>query len=363
MQKIRFVSLDLFRGLTVFLMFLVNLPGSFDHVYPLLEHAPWHGLTPADCVFPWFLVCAGAALPMAMNDQRRRGVSTQSIVQHILLRGVQLFIFGVFLGWILRPGFSLPDIRIAGVLQRIALVYMFTALIYCAIGTRPVVALLIAVASLIIGWALLTHLPVPGYGAANLEKGSNYFAWLDQNYLPGRLFKKAWDPEGIGGTLTATASACLGLAVSLVLQRLPQERHPRVLMAIAALLLVSGMIWAQKLPLNKNLWTSSYVLVTAGLGCALWAATAAVKSTQSLLWSWVCVLGQTALTAYTVHWLLIRVLITKIHGVRLGEHVFAPVAGLLPDPQAASLLLALVYVGLSVAPMKYLKRRGWLIRF
>ncbi len=357
----RFVPLDLFRGATVALMFLVNLPGSFEHVYPALDHAEWHGLTFADLVFPWFLVCVGAAVPLAIDARRAKGMTTAALAGQIIWRSFLLFAIGVFLGWILRPRGTLDDIRIAGVLQRIALVYGASALFYLWSGARVRIIALVAFALLGLTWFLLTQVDVPGYGAANLALGTNIFAWVDQQFLPGRLFRKSWDPEGIGGTLPAIASTLTGMAMLCSLRHTKVPHH-LLLVLVGGLLTGAGVLWSWSFPLNKNLWTSSYVLVTSGLGFILWGLISQFVHTQEQAPRYLLLLGQTALTAYIVHWMLLRLLITKINGHWIGTHIFDAVSPAFPDPRLASLLLGLVYVALSLAPMPILKRKGWLVK-
>lgn len=366
MTQQRFLSLDLFRGLTVALMFLVNLPGSQEHIYPGLDHADWHGLTFADLVFPWFLVAVGAAVPLALDARRTKGMTTAALARQVLWRSLLLFLIGVMLGWILRPRYTLDEIRIAGVLQRIAIVYAVSGLMYLWIGARPLLLVLATAAILALTWILLTQVAVPGYGPPNLDQGTNYFAWLDQRFLIGRLFRKTWDPEGIGGTLPAVASALSGTAMLCWLRKAEARNQMLGLVMTGGFLVGFAALWALTFPLNKNLWTSSYVLMTSGLAFLLWALLvgleqhgmfARLKPANIIL-----VLGQTALTAYIVHWMLLRVLITKVNGHWISTHIFNAVSPAFPDPRLASLLLGFMYVGLSIAPMPFLKRKGWLIR-
>ncbi len=362
----RFVSLDLFRGITVALMFLVNLPGSFEHVYPALDHAEWHGLTFADLVFPWFLVAVGAAVPLAIDARRAKGKTTGRLALQVLWRSLLLFLIGVLLGWILRPRYTLDDIRIAGVLQRIAIVYAASGLMYLWVGARPVVLARLALLCLGLTWFLLLHLTVPLYGAPNLEQGTNYFAWLDQAYLPGRLFKKTWDPEGIGGTLPAIGSALCGMSMLCLLRKTPALKQSLLLILAGGILVALAALWAGYFPLNKNLWTSSYVLMTSGLAFLLWAILVIVEQSgrfpKIVQKNIILTLGQTALTAYIVHWMLLRLLITKVEGHWIGTHVFEALSPAFSDPRLASLLLGFIYVGVSIAPMPFLQRKGWLIR-
>ena len=362
MNHDRFSSLDLFRGITVALMFLVNLPGSFDHVFGWLDHAEWHGLTAADFIFPWFLLCVGAATPFAIDARRADGLGDGAIGRTILWRGLMLFAIGVVLGWILRPRFTLDEIRIAGVLQRIALVYLATAGLYLLIGARALwLAIVTAMILIISAWALLA-LPVPGYGPANLDQGTNLFAWLDQHYLPGRLFRKTWDPEGIGGTVPAIGSALIGVIAAIVARGRAADHRWQGLMLAGAALTLAGLAASHMIPFNKNLWSSSFVLITAGAGLCVWGGIERARWRSGFVHGWALTLGQTALTAYIVHWMLLRILIIMIGEHWLGTHIFGVLSSPFADPRVASLLIGLVYVTLSIAPMKALKRKNWLIR-
>jgi predicted acyltransferase len=344
-------------------MFIVNMPGDGHAVYPLLDHAEWNGLTFADLVFPWFLVAVGAAVPLAIDARRAKGMATAALARQILWRGLLIFLIGLAIGWMWRPRYTFDQIRVAGVLQRIALVYVISGLIYLWTGARPLLIALITAATLLLSWFLLTQIPVPGIGSANLEPGTNFFAWTDQQFLPGRLFKKTWDPEGVGSTLPSIASSLCGMAMLCALRRGAAAQRALVLVLGGGLLVAAGALWSLSLPLNKNLWTSSYVLMTSGLGFILWGvieqwAPAVTGRTAR----WILVLGQTALTAYIVHAVWLRLLITKYEGLKIGAILFAPVGSLFADPRLASLVYAMFYLALCAAPMPWLQRKGWLVK-
>jgi predicted acyltransferase len=362
----RFLSLDLFRGFTVFFMFIVNLPGSGDYVYPALDHAEWHGLTLADLVFPWFLLCVGAAVPLALDARSAKGMSRGALAKQVVWRSFLLFIIGLILGWIIRPKFTFDEIRIAGVIQRIAIVYMITGLIYLSVGTHWIRHVLLAGIILALTHFLLTKVNVPGIGGPTVEKSINLFAWLDQQYLPGRFFRKTWDPEGIGGTLPSIASALIGTAFICFLRVKKTSNHKKWALFLGVLLIIGALIWAPYLPLNKNLWTSSFVLATSGLGFCVWSMWMTAEEAPRLKsWmqaSWLRVLGQTALTAYIVHWMLLRVLILKYNDHWLRTYMFAPAEKIFADPRLGSLIYALVFVAICIAPMRYMQKRGWLIK-
>jgi predicted acyltransferase len=333
-------ALDAFRGLTVLLMILVNLPGSWDHAYPLLLHAPWNGLTLADLVFPWFLLIVGASAALAPPAAWRA----------ILRRTVLLFALGVVLGWLIRPTLEPDQLRWTGVLQRIAIVYLVCAAVV-ALSHSGRAPLALAAALMALHAALLLLVPVPGGAAPSLAPGQGWAGWLDQALLPGRLHHGRWDPEGVLSTLGAMASGLIGVALARA--RRDGLGWPRPMVALLAM----GGLALLVLPLNKALWTPSYVLVTAGLGVAVWALLGVRR------WPWLTVLGQTALTAYAVHMLLIALLVRRLpSGETLWASLFAPLAGSgLPLPLAA-LLFALLATLLCTAPMAWLARRGWVLK-
>ena len=258
----RLLSLDAFRGLTVACMILVNNPGDWGHIYPPLEHAPWHGWTPTDLIFPFFRFIVGVSITFALGQ----GTRDSNGVQKILKRSLTLFLLGLFLNFF--PKFDLAHVRILGVLQRIALVYLACSLLFLKTTPRQQAYGLLAI--LVGYWALMTLVPVPGVGYANLEPESNLAAWLDRTLLtPAHVYKpaKVWDPEGLLSTLPAIATGLLGLLAGQWLRRdsvAPAERTAW-LFAAGCLATLAGLLWDAWFPINKVLWTSSYVLLAGGL--------------------------------------------------------------------------------------------------
>jgi predicted acyltransferase len=314
MTKERLISLDVFRGLTILLMTIVNNPGSWSAIYPPFEHAEWHGCTPTDLVFPFFIFILGTAIPFAMPNK----TFDATVFNKIVVRSLRIFCLGLFLnyfsrialfglegipllllrlsiacvvGYALMGNFSLKiktyfafiifggllflaysgieafqDVRIPGVLQRIAIVYFFVSLLY--LKTNQKTQLLIVAALLFLYWGLMTLVPVPGIGAPNFEKGTNLAAWIDNLLLNGHLWgsSKTWDPEGILSTLPSIATGIIGLGIGQVLN-LPISKLAITKKAavIGLSLVLGGLLWSTVFPLNKALWSSSYVLYTAGL--------------------------------------------------------------------------------------------------
>lgn len=271
-RRARLVSLDVFRGMTVAAMLLVNDPGTWSAIYAPLEHAEWNGWTPTDLVFPFFLFIMGVALELSLASRREAlasGDSSQPVLRHVIYRTLIIFALGVFLNGV--PFFPLHRLRIMGVLQRIALCYFFAAILTLKTSLRARMA---AVAALLLGyWALMTLIPVPGYGAGHLDPEGNLAAYIDRALMSGHLWKPRWDPEGWLSTLPAIATALLGgfagkwLGSSTTASK---KVLGLILAGIAGLAL--GELWNLWFPINKNLWTSSYTLFTAGFACLLLAA-------------------------------------------------------------------------------------------
>ena len=272
-QPGRLISLDVFRGLTVMAMILVNNPGDWSHIYPPLEHAEWNGCTPTDLIFPFFLFIVGVSLVYALDGAKRQGGPQGAVLWRVLRRAAVLFGLGLLLS--LYPKFDFPVVRVMGVLQRIALVFLGCSFLFLKTSWRTQVWLL---AGFLVGYAVLMQLvPVPGFGPANLEPATNLGAWLDRLvFTEPHLWKqsKTWDPEGLLGTLPALGTGLLGGLAAQWLRRRTPEPAAKVawLFVASGALIVLGLAWAPWFPINKALWSSSYVLYTGGLALAGLAA-------------------------------------------------------------------------------------------
>jgi predicted acyltransferase len=265
----RLRALDVFRGFTVALMIVVNCSGS-DDVYSLLEHAPWHGLTFADLVFPAFLVVVGISAAFSHAIRRARGQTPGRIQRHVAARVLGLFALGLLTNFVLYPG-SHGGLRWLGVLQRIAL---------CALGTSAFLTLdapalePVAVVVLLVGyWLMLTRLAAPGHARGDLSVEGNFASWFDRRWMNGHMMTPLQDPEGLLSTLPAFATTLIGLIAGRRL--LSARAEPRAAAALGAAglaLAAAGAAWSLSFPMNKHLWTSSYALTTGGLALAGLAA-------------------------------------------------------------------------------------------
>jgi predicted acyltransferase len=266
----RIYSLDVFRGITVAAMILVNNPGSWDSVYPPLLHAHWHGCTPTDLIFPFFLFIVGVSIHFAYQPKLNEGLTNKNILK-IIRRTVVIFLLGMMLA--LVPKFNFSTVRIPGVLQRISVVFLFCSLIYFKTNWLSQIRLIIF---LLVGyWILMTMIPVPDFGSANLEPETNLGAWLDRLLLNGHLWSqsKTWDPEGVLSTIPAIATGILGILTGQLFSKISNQAEKTTwLFFIGALLIVSGLAWSLVFPINKALWTSSYVLYAGGIAMQFLAA-------------------------------------------------------------------------------------------
>ena len=204
----RWTALDLLRGLTIAAMILVNRPGDWSNLYAPLAHAEWHGATPTDFIFPFFLFIVGVSIAIAFRKQMEKGVTPAQLYPKILIRGLKLMLFGLGMGLLIYlAGWS--DFRATGVLQRIAIVYLVCSFIFLHSGWRT--QLLLMVVILVGYWLLLSFVPVPGTGTTGFAWEDNLVSWFDRQYMPGALYRKVHDPEGLLSTIPAIATGLSGL--------------------------------------------------------------------------------------------------------------------------------------------------------
>ena len=371
-QPGRLISLDVFRGLTVMAMILVNNPGDWGHIYPPLEHAEWNGCTPTDLIFPFFLFIVGVSLVYALDGVKRRGGPLGSTLGRVARRAAVLFGLGLLLS--LYPKFDFPVVRIMGVLQRIALVFFGCSVIFLTTRRRTQIGL---VAAFLVGYAVLLQLvPVPGFGPANLEPATNLGAWLDRLvFSEPHLWKQSrtWDPEGLLGTLPALATGLLGALTAQWLRRPDLEPAAKVawLFIAGGGLAILGLVWHPWFPINKALWSSPYVLYTGGLAMAGLAAL-----------YWICdVQGHRAFTrpalVYGVNAILVfclSALLSRTFGLfklalpggktgGLKEWFYAwGIAPLFADPRSASLAGAVTLIVIWYFILSWMYKKGVVLK-
>ena len=269
-RKERLVSLDVFRGITIAGMILVNNPGSWSHVYPPLLHAEWHGWTPTDLIFPFFLFIVGVAMTYSFSKMFGKGTPKTEIYKNVFKRSAILFGIGLFMAVFPVVRFDplrlydFSSMRIMGVLQRIALCYLFASIIY--LEFQKIRSQLSWVAGLLGGyWLLMTVVPVPGHGAGDFSREGNLAAYVDQLVMADHLWKPGWDPEGLLSTIPAIGTVLLGLLTGELLRSEQSQKEKVIQMFLYGNLgLVAGLVMDVWFPINKGLWTSSYVLFTGG---------------------------------------------------------------------------------------------------
>jgi predicted acyltransferase len=326
----RITSIDALRGLTIAFMILVNDPGDWKHVYGQLDHSEWNGLTLTDLVFPNFLFLVGCSIVFAVSSRVARGVPRGEIALQILRRAAMIFAINMALTAF--PQFHLTHLRIFGVLTRIALCYLVAGLIYlyCR-SARYLIAITVA---LLVGyWMLMRFAPVPGLGHPVtdfplLDHDRNLAAWMDRGFNAwcqrwlhtGLLYGRTRDPEGLLSTVPAVATTLIGVLAGLWLRRPHSEvaRTRNMLVLAGAALLSVGYAWGLVFPINKNLWTSSYVLVCGGwsllaLALFFWLLDAAriqdrSRVARALLWP-MLVYGSNAITAFALSNLIVKMLV------------------------------------------------------
>ena len=359
----RLLSLDVLRGLTIAGMIVVNTPGSWEQVYPPLRHAEWHGLTPTDLVFPFFLFMVGISITLALGKRVEQGVPTAPLVGKIVKRTFIIYALGIFLA--LFPDFDFANLRVVGVLPRIAIVYLVCSLLFLRFSWRAIAS--VSALALVAYWLMLTLIPVPGVGSATLEPGTNLAAWLDRLLVPGRLYQGTWDPEGFLSTLPAIVSGFTGVLAGYWLRaQRPTEEKIIGLMVAGVLACVIGYLWHQVFPVNKNLWSSSYVLVSSGmasllLGTLYWF----VDVRRNRRWTpFFVAFGMNAITAYVLHGVLIDAFHIPVNkaGDTLRGVSYQGLAQLGLGAELASLVWALLYLLLCFIPIWIMYRRGMVVK-
>ena len=385
----RLMALDVFRGLTIAGMLLVNNPGSWSAIYPPLEHAPWHGWTPTDLVFPFFLFIVGITTHLSLQKRApeemvpkiiRRGLAI--IVVGLLLNAFPFFWWGKIAGnpdpsFLQRVAYRAAHLRFMGVLQRIGLAYMFAALLTLRTTKRQQMAILTAI--LVSYWIIMTLIPVPGTGTIGAflldQPDKTLAAWTDRAILGTNHIwasSKTWDPEGPLSTLPAIATAMLGVFAGRWLTDKKRPLLERIvgLYGVGSLAMLGGSLWSWVFPINKNLWTSSYVIFTAGFACVVLATCLWILDVRRLhAWAKPFVIyGVNPLIAFAGSGIMAR-LTDSLLKVNVGdrkiswheasyEWLFQPY---FPE-KFASLLWALCFVALWLGILTILYRRKIIIR-
>ncbi len=367
----RLLALDVFRGATIAAMLIVNNPGSWAAVYPPLRHAAWHGWTPTDLIFPFFLYIVGVTTYLSLGRRRADGAGDAALVRKILTRGASIVAVGLLLhAFPFLPLARFAALRFPGVLQRIGVVYIAAALLTLRTGVRAQAAI---IAALLFGyWGAMTLVPVPGRGIGALLLGdpsASLAAWLDRSVIGETHLWRAsrtWDPEGILSTVPAIATAMLGVLTGRwVRSDRPLADRIAGLFAAGSAGMVLGLMWGWSFPINKNLWTSSYVLFTGGMAGVALAFCLWVVDHQGSRW-WTpafAAYGVNPLLAFAGSGVMARLLGTievRTDGtaISLQRAVYEIGFASWLDPANASLAYAAAFVLVWLALLWPLWRRG-----
>ncbi len=357
----RLLSLDVFRGMTIAGMVLVNNPGTWSAIYSPLSHAEWHGATPTDFVFPFFLFIVGISITLALGKRVETGVVNRNLYLKIFKRAVVIFALGLFLATFPFYNFTkgewldISTVRIMGVLQRIAVCYLIASLIFLHTNWKQ--QTIIAVALLLVYWTLMNLINVPGCEITTFnDKTCNLAAYIDRLILTeNHIWKssKVFDPEGLLSTIPAIATTLSGVLTGHWLRRKNDDTEKVAAMFFFGVCLTAiGWCWSLVFPLNKSLWTSSYVVYTAGLAlCFLGFCYWLIDIKGYKKWSKPFVIfGVNALVLFVGSGVMARILglikLPSVDGKTISlqkaifDNVFLPLA----SPINASLLYAISFI-------------------
>ncbi len=364
----RLVSLDVFRGITIAGMVLVNNPGTWQHLYWPLGHASWHGWTPTDLVFPFFLFIVGVSIALALGGRVGTTGSRRELYLKIVRRTLIIFALGLFLNAF--PFFDFSETRIPGVLQRIAVCYLLASVVFLNSKVKTQVVI---VAFLLLGyWLLLALVPAPGFAAGDLTKEGSLPSFVDRIVFGKHVWAQAkvYDPEGLLSTLPALGTTLIGVLAGTWL-RTQKSAHEKVagLFVAGVVCLSVGWAWNSFFPINKALWTSSYVLFTGGLALQFLAFCFWLIDIKGYR-SWAKpfeIFGVNAIALYVGAGLMAELLgVIRVSGANgsislkawVFENLFAPWA----SPINASLAFAIAFVLVWLGLMWLLYRRKIFIK-
>lgn len=373
----RLISLDAFRGFTIAAMVLVNNPGDWGNLYPQLAHAPWNGWTFTDLIFPFFLFIAGVSMALSLRRQLESGAVRAALVGKLAQRALIIFAIGLALNLI--PSFNFETVRIPGVLQRIALCTMLAAPIAVYAGWRGQLAWIAGLLALYA--CLMLLVPVPGIGAGVLEPGMDFGAWIDRMVLDGHMWarSKTWDPEGLVSTIPAVCSMLFGVLAG---RWLSAGRAPAIttLWLVGAGIAAAGagmLLDSVLMPINKSLWSTSYVMLSTGYGLLSFALFywlldarpgAAMRERMRLLARPFVIYGMNALFIFAFSGLTAKMLgfikVQQPDGseLALGRMLYAPIKALPVAPVDSSLIYALLFNAAMFAVAWIMWRNKWFVK-
>jgi predicted acyltransferase len=351
----RLVSLDVFRGITIAGMLLVNNPGNWGAIYGPLKHADWNGWTPTDLIFPFFLFIVGVSMTFSFAKAIEQGAARGNLLRKSLKRAALIFLVGLLIHGFPHYIANLPTLRIPGVLQRIAIAFAIASIVVLYADIKGIV---ITIAALLFGyWMLQTLVPVPDTGFAGVLKPSmDLGAWIDRTVFGTKhlwIESKTWDPEGLLSTLPAVGTALLGVLAGYWIRSNRSQMEKVVGLFVAGnVAMVVGILWGYVFPINKALWTSSYVIFTAGMACQFLAMCYFLIDVKGYKW-WTkpfVVFGMNAIAAFFLSSVGARTLnLIKVAGpdgapIALKTFIFRTAYVPYFSPLNASLAYAITYV-------------------
>lgn len=374
----RLLSLDAFRGATIAGMIMVNNPGTWSDIYPQLRHAAWDGWTFTDFIFPFFLWIVGVAMTLSFAKRVEQGASKPQLLLHVFRRAVIIFGLGIFLagfpfGLLFGHQFSFENIRIPGVLQRIAICYLIASAIFLWTSLRGQIAWIVGL--LAAYWLMVKLIPVPGYGAGVMQAQGGLCWWVDSTVLAGHTWRGApvmgFDPEGIVSTIPAIATTLFGVMMGHWLRSQRSAEEKTVWMFVAGeFLMLIGAILDMWLPINKNLWTSSYVIFMAGWASVIFAMFYWLMDVKGYK-KWALpfnIYGMNAITVFVLSGLVAKTMgmikVTQDDGTLISlqrhiyTHLFVPIA----SPLNASLLYAICFIGVMFLVVWFMWRMKWFLK-
>lgn len=351
------------RGFTIAAMTLVNFPGDEEHVFAPLRHTVWNGLTPTDLIAPFFLFIVGISIVLSYRTRLATGEHKTQLYRKIVVRFLKLYGLGIFLN--LLPYFDVENLRYTGVLPRIAFVFLPCALLYLNTTVRQ--QAWIGGLLLVSYWLSMTLIPTPGTGRVMLEPGVNLAAWVDLQFLPGKMWQGTWDPEGIFSTFPSIATGITGLlAGSLLISNRSATDKVIYLMIAGLLSVITGYAWGLTFPVNENLWTSSFVLITSGMASLILGASYYLIDirgfTQGITIG--IIFGANAIAVYVLSNVLALFFYEfSFYGSQsLNEVVVQNLIHVGMLPALASMIYALAFVGINFIPAFLLFRQRIFIK-
>ncbi|TAJ11316.1 DUF5009 domain-containing protein [Marinilabiliaceae bacterium JC017] len=362
----RIVSLDMMRGLTIAAMILVSNPGSWSYVYHPLTHTPWHHITPTDLIFPFFIFIVGVSIVLALKKRLQGGTARRGIYRKIFTRSLILMGLGIFLN--LFPAFNFSGygwagVGYTGVLSRISIVYLVCALLF--LNTTWKTQAIIGGTILLLYWVCMCFVPIPGIGTGIIEPGNNMAAWIDTFVLsiePGQ-----WVPEGFFSTFPAIVTGITGMLTGqLLLSGKEQSQQINWMMTAGFIAVVLGTVWGWQFPVNKNIWSSSFVLVSSGMALLTLAVLIFFIDAQGFKRGshFGIVFGANAIAIYLLSH-LIQPLITNmplVDGQTINGWFMTTFTGMGVAPKLVSMVFAILYVLLCFIPASVMYKKKLFIK-